>query len=143
MQRVSIRGQQVTAVDYSRLRAACQSYSICVQKTPSHDEDGESGEDDAPGDLCASIYGNVLGFDKIDETTERFARNRVLQNSDQSQGQKVGYERVDMALKTTKLMPLEMFRHKLQFFQTQDMQSTAKIMGYGRGKSYGPSNFLF
>ena len=41
---------------------------------------------------------------------------------------KLGYERVDMAKKTTIIMPLETFRHKLQFFQTPDMESTVMVM---------------
>jgi len=131
--RASIRGQQVTAVDYSGHQSRV-SYSVCVKKDPSHDE-AETDEDMSDlvdgdhGDLCPSIYGNVLGFYKIDDGTDtRLLEIECYDIVTKEKDRKLGYERVDMAKKTTKLMPLETFRHKLQFFQTADMGSTAMVM---------------
>ena len=45
----------------------------------------------------------------------------------------LGYERIDMAQKRTTLMPLEKFRHKLQFFQTPDSHESVE---WSLGKTY-------
>ncbi len=122
--RASIGGQQVTAVDSSAHQSRV-SYLVCVKKDPSQDEDDE---DVAPGDHYASIYGIVLGLYKNDGTNARLLEieryDIVAENKDRT----FGYERVDMAKKRTMLLPLGEFRHKVQFFQAPDMQSTAIVM---------------
>ena len=134
--RASIRGQVVTAVDYIGHQTRV-SYSVCVKTDPSHDDDDEEGDDDAPRDLCASIYGNVLGFYKIEQTAERLLEIEcydIVTNKELDR-KILGYERVDMAKKTTILMPLEKFRHKLQFFQTPDMESAIVMNQWSLGKT--------
>lgn len=64
------------------------SYSVCVKTDPSQIEDDE---DDAPGDLCASFYGNTLGFYKIVETDARLLEIECYDIVTEEKDRNLGY----------------------------------------------------